>query len=139
MNCPKCGGQAVAASSYSLREVTSLIIWHTTYWVQCGACQAKFQSDRPPQELAGKTPAEVEGHLSPAMPFGVLLISVITLLFGVLPYVGQALCLFSWYLNRRRRGWRIAIQVVLLLSFALLAWIEFQKFKESSHHSIRHR
>src|SRR5436305_1175889 len=115
INCPRCEAQRVAADTSTLVETANLILRHTTYWIQCSACGTRFVSGLPPETLAHLNVEETSAALSePSSTVGKV-IGIMAIMIGWIPFLGQGICLLSWWINRRQRGWRIVSQAMLVL------------------------
>jgi hypothetical protein len=111
----------VSATSYALKEVINFILPHTTYWVRCDSCGTELLSAVPPDQLVTLTPQETQSYLRLRTSLVARVVGILAVLLCWMPFVGLPVCALSWVLNRRSRAWRIASQVGLGVSVAVLA------------------
>ena len=119
MDCPVCGCRGVVFHAFDHRErlmVGGVVpaAAHTTTWVVCGACDARFASRDRADRLAGLNANEVARRVRLYRPLADRLLPPLALLLSLAPTAGLILALIAVIRCRKHGGWLAAISWVAL-------------------------
>ena len=134
INCPACGAKSVAAISFNEEEKLHGITVKTTTWVKCQACGKHLYSKLSPEELSGRSPADLESFVVVRTSLIASSMAILAILLCVVPVLGLCLAVVSTVVNARRRGWaRMLSLVALVISLLTSGWMIFV-LKGGLHH-----
>ena len=136
INCPACGAKNVSATTSQQTEVMNLAVRHTTNWVTCGVCGKTLLSKIPVNDLAGKTPEQLDGVVVQNVPLLANVLVILSVLLFWTPLLGQVICLISWLVNRRRRVQGTVSLIALIVGVLLIGglFVAGLIINSSGHH-----
>jgi len=131
LDCPNCRHSG-PASTWDREEALTVffvipVIHNSTSWVRCSHCHHEILSSLKAAQLAGKTPAEVIGHLIIGPTPWQRRMAVLAVLLFWLPFLGIVISVLAYALNSRDKGWRLPVSLMAALAspVATLVWVVY--------------
>ncbi|MCE9530054.1 MAG: hypothetical protein K8T89_02785 [Planctomycetes bacterium] len=104
IDCPVCHEQEVEAKTYNMLQRDG-IISNFTSWVVCPECRSHLLSSRDVNELPNLSREELQETISEYFPLVNRAFAVLSLLLGLIPFLGLAIGVLAVLLNRRPSRW----------------------------------
>src|SRR3954471_11296730 len=120
IDCPACGGSAVASTAHESSERVKLLgliplLKLTNTWIECGQCHKNIISTARLEQLRGRSPADIAPSLRFHPSGAAKALAVIALLTRLIPLIGLIIATIAWYVARGTKGWPAALSVLALI------------------------